>query len=57
MNSLFGFIIWYSLINLVGSIIVGQEDGIRETISLFIVLEVLVIGTIICVFWMTGGFA
>lgn len=57
MSSLFGFIIWYSLIILVGSIIVGQEDGIREIISLFIVLEALAIGTIIGVFLMMGGFA
>lgn len=56
MSSLFGLIIWYSLNILVGSIIVGLEDGIRETISLFIVMEVLAIGTIIVVFWMTGGF-
>ena len=56
MNSLFGLIIWYSLIILVGSIIVGLGDGIREAITIFIVMEAMAIGTIIGVFLMTGGF-
>lgn len=55
MSSLFGLIIWYSLIILVGSIIVGLGDGTKEAISTFIVMESVVIGIVIGVFLMAGG--
>lgn len=57
MSSLFGLIMWYSLFILVGSIIVGLGEGIREGITIFIIMEAMVIGVTIGIFLMTGGFA
>lgn len=57
MSSLFGLIIWYSLIILVGSIIIGLiGNEIKEAILIFIMMEVIMtVGMILGVFWMTGG--